>query len=300
MRSTKKNLLSDLRPISINLNTVIMKYSSKFVMLLCICLSACFSSFAADSTKASSAVTSVFQTPVVTKHEVTIGGARISYEATAGHLTLLKEDGTERAKIFFVAYTKTGVSDASSRPLTFSFNGGPGSSSVWLHLGVLGPRRVQLNEDGTSMPPPYKLIDNDQSWLDMTDMVFIDPVSTGFSRAADEKNAKEYHGYQQDVESVGEFIRRYMTEYKRWSSPKYLIGESYGTTRASALSDHLQSRFGMYLNGIILVSAVLNFQTLDFAQGNDLPANLFLPSYAATAWYPVSYTHLTLPTNREV
>ncbi|MDZ4745034.1 MAG: peptidase S10 [bacterium] len=285
MRSTKKNLLSDLRPISINLNTVIMKYSSKFVMLLCICLSACFSSFAADSTKASSAVTSVFQTPVVTKHEVTIGGARISYEATAGHLTLLKEDGTERAKIFFVAYTKTGVSDASSRPLTFSFNGGPGSSSVWLHLGVLGPRRVQLNEDGTSMPPPYKLIDNDQSWLDMTDMVFIDPVSTGFSRAAEEKNAKEYHGYQQDVESVGEFIRRYMTEYKRWSSPKYLIGESYGTTRASALSDHLQSRFGMYLNGIILVSAVLNFQTLDFAQGNDLPANLFLPSYAATAWY---------------
>jgi carboxypeptidase C (cathepsin A) len=248
-------------------------------------------SFAADTTKT---VVPIFQKPVTTKHAVTIGGKRIEYEATAGHLTLVKEDGTERAKVFFIAYTRTGVTDQSTRPLTFSFNGGPGSSSVWLHLGVLGPRRVAMKDDGTTLPPPYKLVDNDQSWLDLTDMVFIDPVSTGYSRAADEKNAREFHGYSQDIESVGEFIRRWVSDYKRWSSPKYLIGESYGTTRASALSDHLQGRYGMYLNGVILVSAVLNFQTIDFAEGNDTPFTSFLPTYAATAWY-----HKRLPADMQ-
>ncbi|NQW30833.1 MAG: peptidase S10 [Ignavibacteria bacterium] len=238
--------------------------------------------FAADSTKSTVAI---FQKPVTTKHTVTIDGKKIDYEATAGHLTLTKEDGTERAKVFFIAYTKTGVTDVSARPLTFSFNGGPGSSSVWLHLGVLGPRRVAMNADGTTLPPPYKLVDNEQSWLDLTDIVFIDPVSTGFSRASEEKNAKEFHGYNQDIESVGDFIRRWISENKRWSSPKYLIGESYGTTRASGLSNHLQMKYGMYLNGVILVSAVLNFQTIDFNDGNDLPYSIFLPTYTATAWY---------------
>ena len=147
---------------------------------------------AGDSTKADIAI---FQKPVTTKHSVTIDGKKIDYEATAGHLTLVKEDGTPRAKVFFIAYTKTGVTDPSTRPLTFSFNGGPGSSSVWLHLGVLGPRRVLMADDGATLPPPYKLVDNDQSWLDMTDLVFIDPVSTGFSRASDEKDAKQFHGY---------------------------------------------------------------------------------------------------------
>ncbi len=236
-----------------------------------------------DTSKADVAI---FQQPVTTKHTVSIGGASVAYEATAGHLTLTKEDGTVRAKVFFVAYVKSGTSDPAKRPLTFSFNGGPGSSSVWLHLGVLGPRRVKMNDDGTTLPPPYELVDNDQSWLDLTDMVFIDPVSTGYSRAADEKTAgAEFHGYNQDIESVGAFIRRWVSDNKRWASPKYLIGESYGTTRAAGLSEHLQSRYGMYLNGVILVSTVLNFQTIDFSEGNDLPFATFLPTYAATAWY---------------
>lgn len=246
---------------------------------------------AADSTKAG---TPIFQNPVTTKRAVTIGGKRVEYEATAGHLTLVKEDGTERAKVFFIAYTRTGTTDPSTRPLMFSFNGGPGSSSVWLHLGVLGPRRVAMNDDGTTLPPPYALVDNEHSWLDLADMVFIDPVSTGFSRAADEKDAKNFHGYNQDIESVGEFIRRYVSDNKRWASPKYLIGESYGTTRASALSDHLQQRYGMYLNGVILVSAVLNFQTIDIAEGNDLPFTSFLPTFAVTAWY-----HKRLPADMQ-
>lgn len=262
--------------INFKLNSI-----SKYLAFAFLSTATSASLFAADSTKTSA----IFQKPVVTKHSVTIEGKKIDYEATAGHLTLTKEDGTERARIFFIAYTKSGVTDVSTRPLTISFNGGPGSSSVWLHLGVLGPRRVAMNADGTTLPPPYKLVDNDQSWLDLTDLVFIDPVSTGFSRAAEEKNAKEFHGYNQDIESVGEFIRRWISDNKRWSSPKYLIGESYGTTRASGLSNHLQMKYGMYLNGVILVSAVLNFQTIDFEDGNDLPFSMFLPTYAATAWY---------------
>jgi len=252
-------------------------------LLLCLLSFVATHLWAADTTKAS---LPIFQEPVTTKHAVSIDGKRIEYEATAGHLTLTREDGTVRARMFFVAYTKTGVSDPASRPLTFSFNGGPGSSSVWLHLGVLGPRRVLMNDDGTTKPPPYQLVDNDQSWLDMTDLVFIDPVSTGYSRAADEKTAgQEFHGYRQDLESVGAFIHRWISDHKRWASPKFLIGESYGTTRAAGLSEHLQSRYGMYLNGVILVSAVLNFQTINFDEGNDLPYALFLPTYAATARY---------------
>jgi carboxypeptidase C (cathepsin A) len=243
---------------------------------------------AADSSKAD---LQIYQTPVSTKHTVTIGGKQIDYTATAGHLVLTKEDGSIRARVFFVAYTKNGISDPSTRPLTFSFNGGPGSSSVWLHLGVLGPRRVLMNDDGTTLPPPYKLVDNEYSWLDMTDMVFIDPVSTGYSRAEDEKSAgKEFHGYRQDIESVGAFIRRWVADNQRWSSPKYLVGESYGTTRAAGLSEHLQQRYGMYLNGVVLVSTVLSFQTIRFNEGNDLPYILFLPSFAATAHY-----HKALP-----
>ncbi|MBN1583978.1 MAG: peptidase S10, partial [Anaerolineae bacterium] len=164
-------------------------------------------------------------------------------------------------------------------------NGGPGSSSVWLHLGLLGPQRVLMDEQGNPFPPPYKLVENDYSMLDETDLVFIDPVSTGYSRAAEEDKAKEFHAFVQDVESVGEFIRLYTTRYKRWASPKFLIGESYGTTRAAELSGYLQERHGMYLNGIILISSILNFQTARFTPGNDLPYSLFLPTFAATAWY---------------
>jgi len=222
---------------------------------------------------------------VVTKHSLKIDGKEIKYTATAGTILLKLEDGTPKASIFYVAYTKDDVADPSQRPITFSFNGGPGSSSVWLHLGLLGPRRVQMGDAGSLLPPPYKLVDNDTSLLDASDLVFIDPVSTGYSRAVPGEAPKQFHGVEEDVESVAEFIRLYATRNKRWSSPKFLAGESYGTTRAAGLSGYLQQRFGMYLNGIVLISAILNFETAEFDTGNDLPYVLYLPTYTAIAWY---------------
>lgn len=225
---------------------------------------------------------------VETHHTVSVAGETISYTATAGTLILQEEKEKEgeqpKAAIFFVAYTRDDV-DVGQRPLTFSFNGGPGSSSVWLHLGLLGPRRIDLGEEGHLPPPPYALSDNEFSLLDVTDLVFIDPVSTGFSRAVPGEEAKQFHDFKKDIESVGDFIRLYATRYGRWTSPKFLIGESYGTTRAAGLSGYLQERHGMYFNGIMLVSSILNFQTARFVPGNDLPYILFLPTYAATAWY---------------
>ncbi len=229
---------------------------------------------------------------VQTKHSVKIGGQEIKYTATAGTLLLKLEDGTPKASIFYVSYTKDDVSDASQRPLTFSFNGGPGSSSVWLHLGLLGPRRVQMGDAGTLLPPPYKLVDNDVSLLDISDLVFIDPVSTGYSRAVPGEAPQQFHGITPDVESVADFIRLYATRNKRWSSPKFLAGESYGTTRAAGLSGYLQQRYGMYLNGIVLISSILNFETAEFDTGNDLPYILYLPTYTAIAWY-----HKKLPSD---
>ena len=222
---------------------------------------------------------------VETEHSVVINDQTIAYTATTGRMVMKDEEGKPKATIFFIAYTRKNVEDPSRRPLTISFNGGPGSSSVWLHLGLLGPRRVLSGDVDNLLPPPYRLADNDFSLLDVTDLVFVDPVSTGFSRPAPGEEAKQFHGLEQDVESVGEFIRLFVTRYKRWSSPKFLIGESYGTTRASALAGHLQSKYGLYLNGLMLVSVVLNFQTLEFETGNDLPYILYVPAYAATAWY---------------
>ena len=222
---------------------------------------------------------------VETNHTVTLNGNKLEYTATAGTLPLRNDEGKVTARVFFVAYTKTGVTDASVRPITFAFNGGPGSSAVWLHLGGLGPRRVQLGPDGELPPPPFRLADNPWTILDMTDLVFIDPVSTGFSRAEDEKDAKQFHGVQPDLEAVGEFIRLYLTRFQRWGSPKFLAGESYGSTRAAGLAGYLHERHGIDLNGVILISAVLNFQTIRFDEGNDLPYVLFLPAYTATAWY---------------
>ena len=190
-----------------------------------------------------------------------------------------------KATIFFIAYTRDDVEDKSKRPVTFSFNGGPGSSSVWLHLGVLGPRRVVSGDVDDPQPPPYRLEDNAYTLLDETDLVFIDPVSTGYSRPVPGEKAKEFHGFKKDIESVGDFIRLWLSRYQRWNSPKFLIGESYGTTRAAGLSGYLQERYGMYLNGIMLVSAILNFLTHRFDHGNDLPYITFLPTYTATAWY---------------
>src|SRR5215470_1663821 len=222
---------------------------------------------------------------VQTKHSIKIGASEIKYTATAGTILLKLEDGTPKASVFYIAYTKDDVGDTSKRPVTFTFNGGPGSASIWLHLGAFGPRRVEMGDAGSLLPPPYRLVDNEYSLLDQTDLVFIDPVSTGYSRPVPGESANQYHGIQQDVESVGDFIRLYATRNKRWTSPKFLAGESYGTTRAAGLSGYLQQRYGMYLNGIILISSILNFQTAEFDTGNDLPYILFLPTYTAIAWY---------------
>ena len=220
-----------------------------------------------------------------TQHSIQAGGTELAYTATAGTLVLRKEDGKPKASIFFVAYTLDSAKDKSKRALTFSFNGGPGSSSVWLHMGALGPRRVNLPADGSQPLPPYTVVDNEQTALRYTDLVFIDPVSTGFSRAAPGENPSQFHGYDADIEEVAEFIRLYLTKFDRWSSPKFLAGESYGTTRAAGLSEYLLRQDGIYLNGISLISSVLNFGTIRFTAGHDLPYILYLPSYTAAAWY---------------
>jgi carboxypeptidase C (cathepsin A) len=234
---------------------------------------------------------------VITQHRVSLGRKKLAYTVTAGTIVLKEEreakgerEGEfegERpvAELFFIAYTLDGVKDPSSRPVTFSFNGGPGSSSVWLHLGLLGPKRVAMDEVGNPLPPPYQLIDNEHTLLTASDLVFIDPVSTGYSRPVKGEKAKAFHDFEKDIASVGGFIRLYATRYGRWTSPKFLVGESYGTTRAAGLSHYLQERHGMYLNGVMLVSSILDFQTARFDVGNDLPYLLYLPSYAATAHY---------------
>lgn len=221
---------------------------------------------------------------VKTEHVIHVNGQELHYTAVAGTLLLLKDDGKPKASIFYVSYSLDGA-DKGKRPITFAFNGGPGSSSVWLHMGALGPRRVALTADGQAVPPPYHLVDNQGTALVFTDIVFIDPVTTGFSRNAPGEDPKQFHGLEGDLAEVGDFIRLYTTRYGRWASPKFLAGESYGTTRASALSLYLLENEGIYLNGITLISSILNFETARFAVGNDLPYILFLPTYTAAAWY---------------
>jgi carboxypeptidase C (cathepsin A) len=220
----------------------------------------------------------------VTRHSIQMNGQTLAYTATAGTLVLRKDD-KPWASMFYIAYTREDAGDAAKRPITFAFNGGPGSSSVWLHMGALGPKRVEMGPDGEQPVPPYHLVDNGDTALQFTDLVFIDPVTTGFSRAAPGEKDADFHGFQGDLESVSEFIRLYLTRAERWRSPKFLAGESYGTTRAAALSQRLLENDGIYLNGITLISSVLNFETISFARGNDLPYALFLPSYTAAAWY---------------
>jgi carboxypeptidase C (cathepsin A) len=218
----------------------------------------------------------------VTHHTINVDGKSLSYTATAGFMPIKDEAGKLEAAIFFVAYTKNGT--PSQRPITFAFNGGPGASSVWLHLCAIGPKRVLLEEDKAS-PPPYALVDNEYTWLGSTDLVFVDPVGTGYSHAASGVDPKKFFGVEADVRTVGQFIRLYVTLNDRWLSPKFLVGESYGTTRAAALTGYLQDELGMNLNGIVLISAALNFQDITFVHGNDLPYILYLPPYALAARY---------------
>jgi carboxypeptidase C (cathepsin A) len=223
--------------------------------------------------------------PVVTRHEIRAGGKVLKYTATAGLMPLKNDAGDLEARVFFVAYTlDRGAAPADKRPLVFSFNGGPGSSSVWLHLGALGPKRVRMKDDGMMPPPPYALVDNEETWLTDADLVFIDPVGTGYSRAARPELGKKFWSVEGDIASVGEFIRLYLARNERWASPLFLVGESYGTTRAAGLSGYLVDN-GIAFNGILLVSSILNFQTARFTKGNDLPYPLYLPTYSATAWY---------------
>jgi carboxypeptidase C (cathepsin A) len=229
---------------------------------------------------------------VTTSHRLETATGELEYTATTGRIVVREEvhsDGTfeghrPKLELFVTSYVVEGT-DRSQRPVTFAFNGGPGSSSVWLHLGVLGPRRVVMGDAGALDPPPYGLTDNAESLLAVSDLVFIDPTSTGYSRVVEGGKPGDYHGYQHDLESVAELIRLWTTRNDRWMSPKFLAGESYGTLRASALADHLQQRYGWFCNGIMLVSSVLDMATIRFTEGNDLPFAMYLPTYACLAHY---------------
>jgi carboxypeptidase C (cathepsin A) len=239
---------------------------------------------------------------VSTQHSITIKRRKLNYTVTTGRVVLRQEVLTEgkfdghvpKAEVFMTSYTVDGA-DPAKRPVTFAFNGGPGSSSVWLHMGLLGPRRVVSGDVGELTPPPYALVDNTETLLAHSDLVFIDPVSTGYSRALKGEKPDDYHGFKADLESVGEVIRLWTTRNGRWMSPKFLAGESYGTLRAAGLAEHLQTRYGMYLNGLMLISSVLDFATLDFNEGNDLAYSLYVPTYAAIAHYHGLHGSRSLP-----
>lgn len=226
------------------------------------------------------------ETASVTKHRIVLQGMPVDYTATAGTILLKTEEGKAKGSIFYIAYTKDGIKDPSQRPIMFCFNGGPGGAAVWVNLGAFGPKKSLLDDEGFPLlPPPGKLVDNEFCVLDMTDLVFIDPISTGYSRALPGEDPTQFYGFEKDVESVGEFIRLYVTRNERWLSPKFLAGESYATTRVSGLANHLQTRYGMFLNGVILISVILNWQNTDWSIGNDMAYIMFLPSYTAAAWY---------------
>jgi carboxypeptidase C (cathepsin A) len=216
--------------------------------------------------------------------KVTIGGQVIPYRARLTHVTLARTEGGKEATVCYTEYLRTGVEDPRQRPVTFCFNGGPGSASLWLHLGGLSPRRIALEPDEL-LPTGWTLVPNEFSLLDQTDLVFLDPVSTGYSRPEKPDEKGEFHGYQHDVEAVAEFIRLWTAQHGRWSSPQYILGESYGGIRGAAVANHLRSAHNYQVEGLIFVSPVIDFQTIRFAESNDLPYILFLPSYAAVAWH---------------
>ena len=221
--------------------------------------------------------------PVVTHHEITVGGRTLRYTATAGRLPIKDGEGKIEAEMFFVAYTLDGA-DPASRPVTFAYNGGPGAASIWLHMGALGPRKVMLEPEGWLPPAPYRLEDNPNTPLDKTDLVLVDAIGTGYSRPADQNAARKFWNLTGDLAAFGEFIRTYISRYERWSSPLYLFGESYGTTRSAGLAGYLTDR-GINFNGIVLLSTVLSFETLEDSFTNDVPYPLLLPSFTSIAWY---------------
>jgi carboxypeptidase C (cathepsin A) len=225
----------------------------------------------------------VDETPVVTHHTINVDGKQISYTATVQQMPIKNASGDTEAHIFYMAYTLDGVPDASKRPVTFCFNGGPGSASMWVHMGGMGPRSPRLLPNGGMPPPPYQLRDNPDTWLDKTDLVFIDPVGTGYSRAKTIEIARRMNGVNGDIQSVGEFIRMYVVRNNREISPLFIAGESYGTFRAAGLGGYLIDR-GIAFNGIILIGTTLNLETI-WSRSDDLVYQLEFPTYAADAYY---------------
>ena len=222
----------------------------------------------------------------ITHHSITLAGKLLEYDAIAGELAQNDEAGKTKADIFYVSYqATTGDINPAHRPILFCFNGGPGAAAVWLHLGAAGPKTIAMDDQNLPVGPPYALADNQATWLAAADLVFIDPVSTGYSRPAPGEKAEQFHGVIEDANSVAEFIRLYLTQHQRWASPKFLAGESYGTTRASILAGLLNDRYGIAVNGVVLISSVLDFQTLIASEGNDLPYEMYLPTFTAVAWY---------------
>jgi carboxypeptidase C (cathepsin A) len=219
-----------------------------------------------------------------TSHSVRLDGREIKYTAAAGTLPIRLDDGKVAARMFFVAYTRDGE-NARTRPISFLYNGGPGAATIWLHMGSFAPRRVQMADEGFQPSPPYRLIDNENSLIDVTDLVFVDAIDTGFSRVVGETDNKQFHGVKGDLRAFGEFINEYLKAYSRFPSPKYLIGESYGTIRSAGLAQELQNRHGIELNGIVLVSSLLSYQTLSPSAQNDVAYASHLETYTATAWY---------------
>ena len=220
-----------------------------------------------------------------TDHVIRVGGQPVPYRATAATMLLKSDEGDTVGSLYYTAYTRTDTRDQSHRPITFIYNGGPGSASVWLHMGAFGPRKVVTTDVSPTPPAPYQMVDNANSLIDVTDMIFIDPIGTGFSRVVGKGKGKDFWGVDEDAKSIEQFITRYVSRNGRWNSPKYLLGESYGTTRSAVLVNRLQSRDGMDFNGVVLISSVLDFETLEFADGHDISYELYLPSYAATAAY---------------
>ena len=236
----------------------------------------------------------------VTEHTMLVQGRPIRYRATAGYLPIQQDSGEPLAHIFFIAYERLDAVDVGNapnpqsairnpqsihRPLTFAFNGGPGASAVWLHVGGFGPKRAILANDGTSLPPSNRLVDNEHTWLEFTDLVFVDPVGTGFSRSGVGVDARQFYEVQRDIEIAADFVRLFVTQHDRWLSPQFLVGESYGAARAVSMARRLQDRYGLYVNGLILLSSALNLAVISFDPGNDLPYALSLPSYTAVARY---------------
>ena len=222
--------------------------------------------------------------PSQTSHTIRLDGREIKYTATAGTLPIRLDDGKVAAEMFYVAYTKDGE-DRKTRPVSFLYNGGPGSATVWLHMGSFAPRHVQMGEDGFQPAPPYQLVDNEDTLLDVTDLVFVDAIDTGYSRVVAGVNNQQFHDQEGDLRAFGEFIAGYLGAYNRWPSPKFLIGESYGTIRSAGLSQELQTRHGVELNGIVLLSSLLTYQTLSPAPDNDVAYAVQIETFAATAWY---------------